>query len=95
MRDFGGLPTADGSVTRFGQLYRGDGLSRLTETDLTTFAGLGVRHLIDLRYDEERERAPDRLPASNPPTVYCRGFLPRGSVELFNAVNNDGADAAE
>ena len=34
VRDLGGLPTASGKTTRYRAIYRGDGLSRLTEADL-------------------------------------------------------------
>lgn len=94
VRDLGGLATADGSETRFGVIYRADGLSRLNAGDLERLAALRLSSIIDLRYPEERERAPDRLPVSNPPAFYHRGFLPRGSAELFAAVNEQGADAA-
>ena len=95
VRDLGGIPLPDGGQTRFGVMYRADGLSRLSDADLTRLSALGIRTVVDLRYDEERARAPDRLPAENPPAVYERGFLPRGSVEMFAGLNEQGADAAE
>ncbi|MEQ8661959.1 MAG: tyrosine-protein phosphatase [Gammaproteobacteria bacterium] len=94
VRDLGGLAAADGVVRRR-RLYRADGLSRLTERDLETFAGLGVRTIVDLRYDEERTRAPDRLPAGQDVRVVNRGFLPQGSLEMFEGVNRRRCDAAE
>ncbi len=92
VRDLGGLPVAGGGATRFGVIYRGDGLSRLSDADVKRLADLGIRSVVDLRYDEERERAPDRFSATHTPKIFCRGFLPRGSVELFKAVNDHGAD---
>lgn len=94
VRDLGGLPAADGRRLRDGHLFRADGLSRLSERDVATLARLGIRTIIDLRYDEERARAPDRVPAVSPPVFRHRGFLPQGSVELFAAINDHDADAA-
>lgn len=87
VRDLGGLPTADGRRTRHGVLYRADGLSRLTAADLERLAELGLRTIIDLRYDAERARAPDRVPAVQPPAFFHRGFMPQGSIEMFEGVN--------
>ncbi|MEQ8233168.1 MAG: tyrosine-protein phosphatase [Gammaproteobacteria bacterium] len=94
VRDLGGLAAA-GGIVRSRRLYRADGLSRLTARDLETFAGLGVRTIVDLRYDEERARAPDRLPPGLDIRVVNRGFLPQGSVEMFAGVNQRRCDAAE
>lgn len=94
VRDLGGLPAAAGT-TRFGVLFRADGLSRLTETDLARMAALKLRSILDLRYPEERERAPDRVPAENPPELIHHGFLPRGTNNLFHALNVRRVEAAE
>ena len=52
-RDIGGYPTTDGRVTRWGRLFRADGLYRLTEDDLEVVRTLGLRTVLDLRTDEE------------------------------------------
>ena len=52
-RDLGGYPTADGRVTRWGMIYRADGLYRLTGTDLEEVRRRGVRTVIDLRTARE------------------------------------------
>ncbi len=93
VRDLGGLATVSGASTRYGSVYRSDGLSRLTDGDLEVLADLEIRSIIDLRYDEERERAPDRLPTDHSIEVFVRGFLPKGSRKMFDGVNNRGADA--
>ena len=95
VRDLGGLPTRHGATSRFGVGLRADGLSRLSEQDLTRLAALRLRTIIDLSYDEERERAPDRVSADNPPGFYFRGFYPKGTDALFHAVNIRGVGAEE
>ena len=52
-RDMGGYPARDGQVTRWRQLYRADGLYRLTDRDVDTVRALGLRTVIDLRTNEE------------------------------------------
>ncbi|HEY2506145.1 MAG TPA: tyrosine-protein phosphatase [Streptosporangiaceae bacterium] len=62
-RDFGGYATADGRRVLSGRLYRSDSLGKLAGEDVTRFAALGVRTVIDLRYSSEIEaggRVPDR-----------------------------------
>lgn len=93
VRDLGGLPAGDGT-TRFGAVFRSDGLGRLSEADIERLAGLGLSTVIDLRYREERERLPDRLPPGDTPALVHLGFQPRGSVEVFHALNDNGADGA-
>ncbi|MGE0487277.1 MAG: tyrosine-protein phosphatase [Gammaproteobacteria bacterium] len=94
VRDLGGLPAHSGRTTRRGVIIRADGLSRLSRADLERLETLAVRTVIDLRYDEERARAPDRLPPGRPPRFLHRGLHPRGSVELFTQVNRGLADGA-
>lgn len=95
VRDLGGLPTLHGATTRFGVVIRADGLSRLSEDDLTRLAALRLRTIIDLRYDQERELAPDRVPTDNSPGFYHRGFYPQGSDALFHAINIRGVGPEE
>jgi protein-tyrosine phosphatase len=61
-RDLGGYLTADGRVTRWGCVYRSDGLDQLTDTDLDLIADLGIRLVIDFRVDREVGENPSRLP---------------------------------
>ena len=66
-RDLGGYPTADGGKVRWGQVYRADALHKLTEADLDSFGGLGVRTVFDLRGDAEREEFPGPFDIDPPP----------------------------
>ncbi len=53
LRDLGGYPTTDGRRIRWGRVYRGAGLQRLTGADLETVRELGWATVIDLRTDRE------------------------------------------
>lgn len=95
VRDLGGLPTLHGSTTRFGVVFRGDGLWRLTAADLDHLDTLGLRTVIDLRDDSERVSAPDRMPAANPPRLIHCGFMPSRSKNLLEALNIKRVGGAE
>ena len=75
VRDLGGHPARSGAFTQYGRVFRGDGLSRLTDLDLTVLANLNSGWIIDLRDAAEIERAPDRLPVENPPKYSVLGFF--------------------
>ena len=55
-RDLGGYPARDGMVTRWHQLYRADGLYRLSAADIETVRELGLHTVVDLRSDAEVEK---------------------------------------
>lgn len=61
-RDLGGYPTADGRVTRWGCVYRSDGLDQLTDADLDVIESLGIKLVVDFRVDREVGENPSRLP---------------------------------
>jgi protein-tyrosine phosphatase len=61
-RDLGGLPTADGGLTRRGAVVRGDSLDRLTPEGWRALEAHGVRTIIDLRNDIERDAEPYHCP---------------------------------
>jgi len=54
-RDLGGYRAADGRRVQWGMLYRSDSLAKLEygSTDWNSFAALGIRTVIDLRYPSE------------------------------------------
>ncbi|CAM5230794.1 protein-tyrosine-phosphatase [Streptomyces spiroverticillatus] len=55
-RDLGGLPTADGRVTRAHRLYRSDNLQSLTAHDVDHLTReRNLRQVVDLRSDTEAE----------------------------------------
>jgi protein tyrosine/serine phosphatase len=59
VRDLGGLPTIDGTNTRPGAAVRADSLNKLTDRGWAALVDHGVRTVIDLRNDFEREAEPD------------------------------------
>lgn len=64
-RDLGGYRTVGGARVRWGQVFRSDSLHDLTESDGRLLHTLGVRHVCDLRRDQEWSTAPDRLPTGS------------------------------
>ncbi|MEV5548295.1 tyrosine-protein phosphatase [Streptomyces sp. NPDC052309] len=63
VRDLGGYRTEQGRQVRYGQVYRGDSLSELTDSDVSTLAALGLRTVVDFRVPLEVEHdGADRLP---------------------------------
>lgn len=85
-RDLGGLRTQDGRSVRWGCLFRSDSLAELTPDDLERFSTLGLRSVIDLRDDDERERKPNRLPDRAAISQHAIGFLPRGAHHLLTSL---------
>jgi len=68
-RDMGGLPASGGKTLRYGQLYRSEDFSNLSETDAALLQGLGVKLLCDLRSNSERHQYPNRWPADSSNTL--------------------------
>ncbi|MEW1928958.1 tyrosine-protein phosphatase [Streptomyces sp. NPDC088360] len=69
VRDLGGYRTYDGQRVRYGQVFRADALARLTDADVATLGGLGLKKVVDFRVPAEVQYdGPDRLPAGLTPT---------------------------
>ena len=62
-RDLGGHPTRFGAATRWGTLFRSDGLQALSDADVERYRALGIRVVYDLRRDAERVSRPNRVPS--------------------------------
>ncbi|MFV6026899.1 tyrosine-protein phosphatase [Streptomyces sp. NPDC056264] len=70
VRDLGGHRTSDGRQVRYGQVFRGDALGRLTDADLAALSALDLRTVLDFRTPEEVARdGADRLPGGLVPTA--------------------------
>ncbi|MGW8762591.1 tyrosine-protein phosphatase [Streptomyces sp. NPDC055815] len=63
LRDVGGYRTEDGQWVRMGEVYRSDALDKLSPEDQAKLQRLRVRTVFDLRTQDERAKAPDRVPA--------------------------------
>jgi protein-tyrosine phosphatase len=58
VRDLGGHRTEDGGETLYGAVVRADSLHQLTEDGWQSVVDYGIRTVVDLRMDEEREEDP-------------------------------------
>lgn len=65
-RDIGGYLTKDGRRVRMGRIFRSDELSNLSDIDLATLKGLGMRRIFDLRSRDEVRKKVDRIPGDAP-----------------------------
>ncbi|MGX6977877.1 tyrosine-protein phosphatase [Vagococcus elongatus] len=54
-RDLGGIPTRNGNFTKWAQLIRSDDVSKVTPHDVDWLKKYGVKTIIDLRSNQERE----------------------------------------
>lgn len=76
LRDIGGYETVDGRHVRRGRLFRSDHLNEVTDAGFGVLADLGLRTVLDLRLQNERESQPSRLPAG----VDVRNVNPLGAA---------------
>ncbi|MGA4539733.1 tyrosine-protein phosphatase [Uniformispora flossi] len=64
VRDLGGYRTAHGRTLRWGRVFRADALNKVTDGDLGTLRGLGIRTVVDFRGAPEIAKdGSDRIPA--------------------------------
>jgi len=61
-RDLGGYQTSNGSRVKWGQIFRSDNLSNLTDRDHALLKRMGIKLVCDFRTPTELKRWPDRLP---------------------------------
>jgi protein-tyrosine phosphatase len=78
VRDLGGLRTADGGETHFGSIVRADSIRQLSDEGWQALVDHGVRTVIDLRGDHEREDDP---PAELPVEVVHVPFMEANEQE--------------
>src|SRR5690606_15468723 len=75
-RDFGGYPTADGRMVKWGYLFRSGQLSSLSDQDVDLLASLELDLICDFRREEEQAGDPSRLPLRNPPRIASLPIIP-------------------
>jgi protein-tyrosine phosphatase len=78
VRDLGGHPTKDGGETQFGSIVRADSVSQLSPEGWKALVEYGIRTVIDLRGDHEREDDP---PGELPVTVEHVPFMEASETE--------------
>ncbi|MDX6507552.1 MAG: protein-tyrosine phosphatase [Gaiellaceae bacterium] len=78
VRELGGLPTADGGETRRGAIVRADSVRQLSDEGWHALVDHGVRTVLDLRGDHEREDDP---PAELPVEVVHVPFMEASEAE--------------
>ena len=61
-RDLGGYENSEGRRVKWGQIFRSDNFSRLTDRDQTFLKGMGIKLVCDFRTPSEVQKTPDRLP---------------------------------
>ena len=60
VRDLGGFETEDGGRTRHGAIVRADTTARLSDAGWAALVDHGIRRIVDLRFQDEREADPPR-----------------------------------
>src|SRR5262245_14015257 len=65
-RDLGGLPTVDGSETRWQAIIRSDILNRLSSEGQQALLDYGIRTIVDLRGPQEVQTEPSIFAAPTP-----------------------------
>ncbi|MGX7262965.1 tyrosine-protein phosphatase [Enterococcus crotali] len=60
LRDLGGYTIDQGQRVKWGQLYRSDHLTKLTEEDIIILERIGIKTVIDLRSDHEKTVYPNQ-----------------------------------
>ena len=78
VRELGGLPTAGGGETRTGSIVRADSVHQLSQDGWQALVDHGIRTVIDLRGDHEREDDP---PAELPVHVVHVPFMEASEAE--------------
>jgi protein tyrosine/serine phosphatase len=78
VRDLGGLDTANGGRTRYGAVVRADDVHQLSDEGWRALVDHGVRTVLDLRGDHEREDDP---PAELPVEVVHVPFMEASEAE--------------
>jgi protein-tyrosine phosphatase len=93
-RDLGGYETQAGDTVRWRTIFRSDTLSGLSDADMTTVCGLGLKTAVDLRYADERMREPSRFLDHEQVEVLPLGLDERPSASFLDSFE-PSPDAAE
>jgi protein tyrosine/serine phosphatase len=91
VRDLGGHRTVDGGDTRFGSVVRADSVSQLSEAGWEALTAYGVRTVLDLRGEHERDGDP---PGDLPVQVLRVPFMEASEAEWEEIAEEIEAAAA-
>jgi protein-tyrosine phosphatase len=91
VRDLGGHATEDGGETRFGEIVRADTVRRLSDAGWRALLDYGIRTIVDLRTDTERQADP---PAELPVDVVHVPFLAEDEA-VFEEVEEAAREAPD
>jgi protein tyrosine/serine phosphatase len=95
VRDLGGHPTEDGSVTRFGAVVRADSARLLSEEGWAAVVAHGIRTVLDLRFRDELEAdPPGDVPLEVVHLSLFGDFDPERWAELDTRAGATGDDVA-
>ncbi|MDH3599586.1 MAG: tyrosine-protein phosphatase [Candidatus Tectomicrobia bacterium] len=102
VRDVGGYGTVDGRLTRWGILFRADGLHRLPPKAQEQLHGHGVKTVVDLRRSDELEAAPNVFAESSHVTYHHMSLLidkppvvvenPKSLIETYRIILDERQD---
>lgn len=91
-RDFGGYPTVDGRMVKWGFLFRSGQLSSLSDPDVALLGTLQLDLVCDFRRLEEQELDPSRLPGINTPRIASLPIIPGSNSRFFEQAEGQMAD---
>jgi hypothetical protein len=91
VRDLGGLRVAGGRMTRRGAVVRSDSPAGLTPAGWAALRGHGIRTIVDLRNDEERDQAPGP-PAPGGIDVVHVPLDDLGDTGFWRRIRSEGLD---
>lgn len=92
VRDLGGHPTEDGSVTRFGAVVRADCVRQLSDAGWEELTRYGVGRIVDLRFDDELAADP---PRELPMEVVHVSVLPHPDTGAWEEIDKLSAAAPD
>ncbi|MEY3989749.1 MAG: hypothetical protein RI985_830 [Chloroflexota bacterium] len=81
IRDIGGLPSGSGSVVARNQFFRSDSPHAIDSTGQQQLMLIGVRTVIDLRYENERARLPNPLANLSDMSYHNIPLMVDGAIE--------------
>lgn len=91
VRELGGYPVKGGGQTAYHRFLRADDLSALTDNDMAFLMAYGVSMVIDLRSDDEAQKAPDRFDGAAGIQYRRIPFLGRDLADIMQASQADAA----